>query len=240
MKEFIKKEILGWNKLEVLWILIATSVMLILSFYWKDTAVGIIAALTGVVCVVLTGMGKISSYIFGMINTILYAYIAFQAKYYGEVMLNLLYFVPMNVVGWFLWKHNMNQKSKEVIKKRMPIKWQFIVMIASAIGVYLYGFILRILGGQLPFVDSMSTVLSVVAQILCVKRFMEQWIIWIIVDVVTVVMWVINFAHGGESIAMLIMWSIYLLNAIFMFVKWFCGSRKEDGNVSDGNVWGFF
>lgn len=231
MKEFIKRELSGWKKLEIAWIVIATIVMLGLSIYLKDTVIGIVSALTGIWCVILTGKGKISSYIFGMVNTLLYAYIAYGAQYYGEVMLNLLYYVPTNVLGFILWKTNMNQENAEVVKKRMSVKTQVLVALGTALGVFLYGLVLKKLGGNMPFVDSMSTMLSVVAQILCVKRYMEQWIIWIVVDVVTIIMWAVVFAQGGESIATLVMWSVYLINAIIMFVKWFKETKKEVANV---------
>lgn len=231
MKEFIKRELSGWKKLEIAWIMLATVVMLVLSVYWKDTLIGIVSALTGIWCVILTGKGKISSYIFGMVNTILYAYIAYGAQYYGEVMLNLLYYVPTNVLGFLLWKKNLNQENTEVVKKRMKVKTQVLVAMGTALGVFLYGLVLKKLGGQMPFVDSMSTVLSVVAQLLCIKRYMEQWIIWIVVNVVTIVMWAVVFVQGGESIATLIMWSVYLINAIIMFVNWFKETKKEVANV---------
>lgn len=228
MNGFIKRELSGWKKIEVIWIVLAAVVTVGLSVCWKDNIIGILAALTGVLCVVLTGKGKMSSYIFGMVNTVLYAYIAFDARYYGEVMLNLIYYVPMNVVGWVLWKKHMDNENNEVIKEKLTLKSQAVLVLICAAGVYLYGILLKVLGGSLPFVDSMSTVLSVAAQILCVKRYMEQWIVWIVVDVVTVIMWAVNFANGGESIATLIMWSVYLLNAVFMFVKWYRESRVRD------------
>ena len=83
------------------------------------------------------------------------------------------------------------------------------------------------MGGQLPFMDSMSTVISVVAQLLCVKRFAEQWILWVVVDVVTVIMWAFVFFTEGESIATLLMWSVYLINAIIMCAKWHKGAKKD-------------
>ena len=76
------------------------------------------------------------------------------------------------------------------------------------------------MGGNLPFVDSMSTVISVVAQILATKRLVEQWVLWIVVDIVTVFMWAVNFINGGETISTLAMWSIYLINAFIMFARW--------------------
>lgn len=220
MKAFVKTELAGWKPLEVAWLAIATVVILGVSIYWKDTAVGIVAALTGVWCVVLTGKGKVSNFLFGIVNVVLYAYISFQAKFYGEVMLNTLYYLPCSVIGLFVWGKHVDQESGEVEKKSLGLKESLLVYPLTAAGVIAYGFVLKAMGGSLPFVDSMSTVLSVVAQILCLKRLAEQWVMWIIIDAVTVGMWAYNYANGGESIATMMMWAVYLLNAVFMYVKW--------------------
>lgn len=220
MQKYVKSELTGWKKMEVAWLAIASAVILALSIYWKDSMIGIMSALTGVWCVILTGKGKRSSFIFGTVNVLFYAYIAFGAKYYGEVMLNLIYYFPMNFVGWFAWNKHMNEENGEVIKSSLPRKKGIILYVCTAVAIFLYGLMLRALNGNLPFVDSMSTVVSVVAQILSVKRLTEQWVLWIVVDVVTVIMWAVNFANGGESIATLLMWSIYLLNAIIMYIRW--------------------
>ena len=225
-KKFFKSEITGWKPFDIMWLSLATAVILGLSIYWKDNWISLTAALTGVWCVILTGKGKRSSFIFGLVNVIFYAIIAFEAKYYGEVMLNVLYYLPMNFVGWFAWKKHMNDKTGEVVKKRLKLKSSIIIYTLTAVAIAIYGFILKALGGNLPFTDSMSTVVSVVAQVLSIKRLMEQWVLWIIVDVVTVIMWAVNFARGGETIATLAMWSIYLINAIIMFVRWYKEAKK--------------
>jgi nicotinamide mononucleotide transporter len=72
----------------------------------------------------------------------------------------------------------------------------------------------------MPYLDAFTTVTSVVAMVLSVKMFSEQWWIWVIVDVMTVVMWAINFAQGQDNIATLLMWIVYLGNAVLMLVKW--------------------
>ncbi len=220
LKQYLKSEITGWKSLDMIWIGIATAVILGLSIYWKDNLVSMFAALTGVWCVILTGKGKRSSFLFGTVNVVLYAVIAFGARYYGEVMLNLLYYFPMNFVGWFAWRKHMDHGTGEVKKQKLPPKKGAILYGLTILAIALYGLVLNALGGNLPYIDSMSTVVSVTAQILSVKRLTEQWILWIIVDIVTVIMWAVNFAQGGETIATLAMWSIYLLNAIFMFIRW--------------------
>ena len=103
-RTFLKCELTGWKPLDVLWLLVATGVILGLSIYWKDSWMSLVASLTGVWCVILTGKGKRSSFLFGVVNVVFYAIVAWQAKYYGEVMLNTLYYFPMNFVGWFVWK----------------------------------------------------------------------------------------------------------------------------------------
>ena len=227
LKEFIKDEMTGWKKGEIFWLIFANVSLLLISLYLGDTVTGIAASLTGVSCVILCGKGKLSSYIFGTVNVVLYAVVAWNAKYYGDVMLNLLYYFPTNILGWFVWKKNMDSETQEVSKKRMTIKQDILTAVISIAGIYAYSRILNLLGGNLPVIDSMSTVLSVVAQILMIKRFTEQWVIWIIVDAVSVIMWAAAFFNGTESIAVLLMWIIYLINAVIMFVKWYKDSRSD-------------
>lgn len=220
LKEIVKRELSGWKKWEVIWLLLATAVILGLSIYWKDSMTGIWAALTGIWCVILTGKGKLSSFWVGTVNTILYAVVAWQARYWGEVMLNLIYYVPMNFVGLYMWSKNMNNQTEEVVKERMSFKGSVFAYTCVIAGTLGYGVILNLMNGTLPFIDSMSTVFSIFAQFLCVKRYMEQWVLWIVVDIVTVIMWVYAFINGTGDMATVLMWSIYLINAIIMFIKW--------------------
>ncbi|MCR5628891.1 nicotinamide riboside transporter PnuC [Eubacterium sp.] len=231
IKQAIKRELTGWKMWQVVWLVFTNIVILGVSISQGDTWIGIAASVTGVFCVVLCGMGRVSNYFFGTINVILYAYIAWKAKYYGDVMLNLAYYFPTNILGWVLWNKNINKETNAVYTKRMTIKQDVLLAIISVVSVYGYAYILKMLGGNLPLVDSMSTVFSVIAQILMIKRFTEQWIIWIIVDAVSVIMWVVALPKEGGSIAVLLMWSVYLINAIIMFVKWYRESKQlENAN----------
>lgn len=233
---FISRELTGWKKSEIIWLVIAAVTIWGLSIYWKESLIGILAAVTGVLCVVLTGKGKLSSYIFGFFNVLFYAYMAFQARFYGEVMLNLLYYLPMNFVGWFAWKKHMQSRTGEVEKKRLAPKSCVLIFLATGAAIGLYGMLLQYLGGALPYVDSMSTIISIVAQILCVKRYAEQWLLWIAVDVVTVIMWIAAFFTGGESVATLLMWSIYLVNAVIMFIKWRKDTAGKKGMAQTDDI----
>lgn len=228
MKDLIKNEFKGWKLWELTWLILSSLIICALSIYWNDTPVGIISAVTGVACVVCTGKGKLSAYLFGLINIVLYAYISFQAKYYGEVMLNVLYYLPMQFYGVYVWAKNMNAETHEVMKRRMSKKAWLLVLLGVSVSTAIYGFILDRLGGELPYVDALSTVVSVFAMIISIKMYVEQWLLWIIVDVVTVIMWAVAFIGGSESIATLIMWIVYLGNAFVMYIKWHREVRQNE------------
>ena len=232
MFKIIKNELYGWKKWEIAWMSIATAIIIALSLYWHDSLMGIISATTGVICVICTGKGKLSAYFFGLINSVLYAIIAYQSRYYGEVMLNALYYVPMQFVGFYVWNKNMNTDTAEVNKRDMNTKQRSVMYLIIFIGVMLYGMFLKKLGGNLPFVDAFTTVSSVMAMIISVKMFSDQWILWIMIDIVTIFMWGVSFVKGQDNIATLCMWCVYLLNAIIMYYKW----HKESKERSDKNV----
>ena len=220
MKEFLKHEFTGWKKLEVYWLILACGIITGLSIYWGDSSMGIISSTTGVACVVCTGKGKLSAYIFGLVNSILYAIIAYKAKLYGETMLNALYYVPMQFIGFYIWNKNMNSDTHEVNKKHMKNHGRIFLLLSILIATYLYGLVLRCLGDAMPFVDSFTTVSSVVAMIISVKMFAEQWWIWVAVDIFSIYMWWCNFQSGSDNMATLLMWIVYLGNAIIMLVRW--------------------
>lgn len=217
----IKSYFIDWDLYEKIWLLLFTVIISTLSIYWKDSPIGIIASLAGIWNVVLVAKGKIANYYFGLIAVTTYAYVAFTQKYYGEVMLNMLYFFPMQFVGFYLWKKRKSTKENEDVKiifmsNKQRLIWTFITIIS----IISYGFILKKLGGNLPFIDASSTVMSVIAMVLMVYAFVEQWVLWIIVDIVSIIMWFIAMINGGKDIAVLLMWIAFLINAIYGLYNW--------------------
>ena len=179
-----------------------------------------LAAICGVFCVVLCAAGKRSQYYWGLVNILAYIVIAWMNRYYGEVMLNGLYYLPTQFIGWWVWNKHYDQRKDQVHGKRMGAVLLICWGLGSAAGVAGYKLVLDALGGNATLLDSLSTVLSLLANALMVLRFREQWMLWIVVDAVTVIMW----ALAGDFL-MTVMWSIYLLNAVYGLVTWSRMSR---------------
>ncbi len=211
-----------WTWFERIWLLAFTIINIYLFFAWDDTAVGLIASLTGMLSVVLVAKGKTSNYYPGIINVILYAYIAYGQKYYGEVMLNLLYFLPMQFLGLVMWrKHRLSDRQKDdVAVSVMSHSSRAVWAIVSLIATIVYGVMLEKMGGNLPYVDSATAVLSIIAMFFMVKRFIEQWVLWILIDVASIYMWWVALQNGSNDISILIMWTAYLVNAVYGFLNW--------------------
>ena len=174
-----------------------------------------IAAISGILCVVLCAKGKKSQYIWGLLNVIGYIIIAFINKYYGEVMLNAIYYLPSQFIGYYLWNKHQNEKTDKVKGKKLSLVNSIILLIVCTIGILGYKLILDLLGGNSTLLDSASTVISVIANTLMLLRYREQWLLWIIIDTITVIMWLI----AGDLI-MVTMWLVYLINAFYGYYNW--------------------
>lgn len=220
----------GWSLFEKIWLLTFTIVNIYLFFAWHDSWIGLTASLTGMLCVVLTAKARISSFYFGLVNILAYSYVAYQSRYYGDVMLNMLYFLPMTFIGIYFWKRNLKQNmGGEVIVKSLNWKERLIWFFSSIVILNVYGVILTIIKGTLPFIDSATTVFSIIAAIMLNKRLVEQWFYWIIVDILSIVMWAYIFITSGGDISMLVMWSAFLVNAVYGYYKWRKLEREQNG-----------
>lgn len=203
--------------------------------------VGSVASVAGVLCVVLVAKGSIWNYLFGIVNVSLYAYISYKAALYGDAALNAFYYVPMQFIGWWQWRRRGAAVSEaeaagrgvQVRARRFSWRQRAVLAAGCLAAVVAGGFLLRYFGDPQPFKDSTTTVLSIVAQALMALAFMEQWVLWIITNVVSVVMWAICVTRGeAHAAVMVIMWSFYLLNSINGFRVWLRLSRQpsEDGS----------
>lgn len=219
-KNFWQQELSGWKLWEIIWLLATCAVIIAVSVVGGDSLLGMISAVTGVANVVCTGKGKLSAFGFGVINSILYAMISFQAQLYGETMLNVLYYLPMQFVGFWMWSKHMNQDTNEVEKKCMNWNKRVVLVGSIVFGTLLYGFFLQYIGDQLPYIDAFTTVSSVIALILSVKMYAEQWWVWLIVDGISVYMWWKDFSSGSDNIATLFMWIMFVMNAVLMLIRW--------------------
>ena len=218
IKDWLKNELwVGYTVFEKVFLISMLALQIIVFILVPDTVIGIISGISGVISVVLCAKGKISFYYIGFVQTISYLYLAWMNRLYGEVIENIFYLVTM-VWGIFLWKKNMhkNDDGTSNVKARKFTAAQWILsVILTLLATYFVGLWLESIGSNEVYLDAATNVMSIFAQLLMIWRFREQWIWWIVIDVICVIMW----ARIGNwsMVAMYISW---IINAAYGWYNW--------------------
>ena len=185
--------------------------------------IGFIVAVTGIVNLVLCARGNIWNYAFGIVYNAIYVYIAWHSKLYADSAIYLLYYLPMQFVGWVQWKRNRNQDSGAVNARHLDRRTALVLLAAAAVLIPFFAWILSrpFIGDSQPWLDSVTTVVSILAMYMMVKAIAEQWYIWIVLDAVQVVKWTIATVQGQEHAALtLVMFAFFLANAVYGLIQW--------------------
>lgn len=194
-----------------------------------DSWLNIVAGLAGVVSVVMCAKGRTMFYFIGFIQTFTYLALAWQNKFYGEVLENLFYFVTM-IWGIFEWKKNeiKNEDGTEdvIARKFTPMAWVMSV-IGTILATIVMGAWLKSIGSAQAFTDAATNVMAIFAQILMVKRFREQWVWWLLIDLFCIKLWFV--AGNWSMVAMYVAWTV---NCIYGWYNWTKLNKKE---VANGN-----
>lgn len=212
----------GWTNLEYLWLFIVSAGITIVSVLTHSSQLEFWCSFTSIVGALLVAKGKLTSYVWGAVGTGLYIIVAWNYNLKGEFFMYLMVFFPMQIIGYFMWlKFMMNHKNNthDVIKKYLT-NWQRVfLVIGTVLACAGYAEILKILKGSLPGLDSCTSILSLVATYLLIKRYAEQWIVWIVTNCVAVYMWT-HAAGDAGGYPVLAMWILFLLNSIYGAVMW--------------------
>ncbi len=222
-REFIKSELRGWGKAERIIFPLEIALIIILSFLINDSKIALVSAICGISYTILAGKGKISCYAFGLCGTLCYSYLSFVNNLFGNLALYMLYYLPMQIVGIFRWKKHLKKDSGEIIKTKLSVKERLIYLILTIIISLAVSFILKYTGDASPFIDGTTTVFSILGMLLTVKRCIEQWYVWILVNGLSALMWIEAYIQDSNCLATVIMWLTYFILAFYFLAGW----RKE-------------
>ena len=197
-----------------------------LSVYLATGVFDATVSLSGILCVGLIAIGRREGYLIGLYNSLSYSILAYGNGLYGEVYLNLLFFIPTGVIGYVMWYRHTRQ-DKTVKMRQLGWPQRFIVAAICIVCTVGLGLLLGLNPRQnTPFIDATTNVLSVVATFLMMWRYKEQWLLYILLNSVTIGMWFLRFRAGGAAAdLMVLMWSLFLLNALFGYWRWHVGTK---------------
>ena len=195
-------------------------ISIIIGIFSKNTFVGMIVLITGILNSYYSSVGNKINFPIGVINNLALSYVAFKNNNYGLVIFNLLFFLPINIKGYFEWNKNSNT---DVVKNRgLGLKKGVITIILSMVTGLLVAYLLQLIPGErLTYLDSFTNVISFIAGILLMLRYNESWILYLVNNVLDLTLWIINFSSGGfDSLMVLLMSVMYLVINIYALFKW--------------------
>ena len=217
------------------WALIAcmTIAQIIVSIL-TETNVGIAIfnytiSLAGFLYVVCASRCSFWIFIFGLYQPIGYGIVCLTSGVYGEMLVNFAYFAPMQVVGMSLWIKNYLIKKNQPnvdntlvnVKRLRPKDYLIILPIVAVCYVAVY-FILALLNGQrLPYLDAFISVLCILGTLLLTLRYVENWYVYLIVNLSSSVLWGISMFQDDVSAPfMFILYITYTLYSVIGLFEW--------------------
>ena len=218
----------GYNTFEKLFLLFMIALQVVVFCIMPDTPLNIIAGIAGVISVVLCAKGKVAFYFIGFVQTISYLFLAWQNCFYGEVLENIFYLVTM-VWGIFVWKKNsvQNEDGTEDVaaKKFTSVQW-IASIVGTAIATVAMGYWLESIGSAQAYTDAATNILAIFAQLLMVRRYREQWIWWLIIDLLCIKMWFV--AGNWSMVAMYVAWTA---NCVYGWYNWSKLNKNQNGSM---------
>lgn len=207
-------------------------------------------SLMGVLSTVCSANAKILTFLFGLFDVSIYGVMCLMSGKFGNAALHLLYFVPMQFVGFFQWRQRGASSHDKPHARRLSGYWNWLCPLIFLGGLAICYYILyRISGTASPvssdsaamsvlklgiLADAFSTVCNIFGQLLMSMAYMEQWLFWIGVNVASVLMWSIELSSShGDSYAViyLVKYSFYLLNSLNGLRIWLQLSRPETSRI---------
>ena len=186
----------------------------------NDSLPAFISAFCGITYTILAGKGKPICYPIGAIGSSFYVYLSFLSNLWGNLVLYACYYIPMQIIGFFQWNRHLKNDSYEVVKIRLNQKEKFILYTMTILISLVSIKVLSLLGDKNPIMDGITTIFSILAMYLTVKRCIEQWTIWMIVNFLSLIMWLDIALSGARVSSTVFMWFVYFMLAIYFYYTW--------------------
>jgi nicotinamide mononucleotide transporter len=172
------------------------------------------AAVFGAVSVYLSAKENIWSWPTAIINVGLYTIVFFQSRLYADMGLQVVY-LTLSIYGWYNWLHGGEQRTVLHVSRATPRTLAVLAVLVIAGSLVLGATLHRHTNAALPFLDSALTVTSLAAQWLMTRKILENWLLWLAVDVVYVPMFI-----SRGLIATAVLYAVFLLLAMLGYISW--------------------
>jgi nicotinamide mononucleotide transporter len=176
----------------------------------------LLGAILGILYIVFSIKQNILTWPTGLLTSLLYIVVFFKSGLYATMGLQV-YYVFISIYGWYFWlkgkkTDNKSQLPVQTVNKKLWVKiGLFSILIYAAISFML----IKYSDSEVPYLDSLTTSLSIVATWMLAKKYIEQWIIWIFADLVSSGLYI--YKNLWPTVVLFI---IFTIMAILGYIEW--------------------
>lgn len=192
------------------------SIFLLLATWQKWISFGLIEMfgfVSGGWTVWLTVKENVWNWPIGIVNAIFFLVLFLQSRLFADAGLQVVYIV-LGILGWYWWLYGGNKKTQLQVT-HVPPKTIVGLAVVTVLCTWPMTMYLQRIGDVAPFWDALTTVLSLVAQYLLTKKYLENWYVWIGADVIYIVL------YGYKNLYLTaVLYFIFLCMCIRGIIEW--------------------
>jgi len=176
--------------------------------------------ITGLLCVYLAARNNIWNWPIAIVSVGIYIFIFFDSHLFADMGLQF-YFMAMNIYGWYNWSKRPagEDKSPVLLITKNEIVYAVVVIIVFT---FVLGSLLKYTTASFPFLDSFCTACSLVAQVFLARKVLENWLIWIFVDIIYVGVYIFKNLDLTA-----VMYAVYVVIATIGYLDWKKDYKKQ-------------
>jgi len=176
----------------------------------------VLGAILGILYIFFSIRQNILTWPTGLLTSVLYVIVFFQSKLYADMGLQV-YYVIISLYGWYFWLKGKKQDEGDKVPVKITSGRLWIKLTISSVILYLIILyvLLNYTDSDVPYMDSITTALSIVATWMLARKYLEQWLIWVFVDALSAGLYVYK-----ELWATVILFIIYTIMAVLGYIEW--------------------
>lgn len=181
------------------------------------------------ICVYLAVKHNMWTWFFGALGVILFGYLFFQFGLYSDAGLQILFYLPMQLVGFIMWrKLGADANDKKVVK---AMSGAFIVLVvlgilgATGVNGYLMA---TYTDASFPYIDALTTWMSITAQLLMIAKYRESWAFWISMDIIAIFVYFVKGLIVTSGL-----YVVFLVLATMGGIAWYRDYSEQNINNAD-------
>lgn len=176
----------------------------------------LLGAILGILYIFFSIRQDILTWPTGLLASVLYILVFFQAKLYADMGLQV-YYVFISLYGWYFWiKGKKTESNKKVpVRKTTKKLWLKLILASGVLYIVILFILLNFTDSDVPYMDSITTALSIVATWMLAKKYIEHWLIWVFVDAFSSGLYIYK-----ELWPTVILFAVYTIMAYLGYAEW--------------------